>query len=198
MLAEPPPVTTRGRRCRHRRRGQAPLGLSTRRSPTPSLRLPCPPPRHPCLPDTLDADHTFEAAKYIPVCGNTAAMLQDSWLSDFFAVTGDRANHRGQFLCDGVANCQLSAAAVAGMCGGGGNAAGGCCGPKPAAAPAARGCCSNPRPVARSGSRHKMAAGAGNGDAAAGNGNGGGCGPARSNSGGCCPPRGGGGGGGCC
>ncbi|KAI9219653.1 methyltransferase type 11 [Blastocladiella britannica] len=45
----------------------------------------------------LDAGHNFEAHKPMLVCGNTAAMVQETWLSPHFTVTGDRSRHFGLF-----------------------------------------------------------------------------------------------------
>ena len=109
---------------------------------------------HKTQTDKLDADHVFAAGKTAAVCGNTASMLEESWLAPHFTVTGDRSAHKGQFLCAGVANCALSAATVAAMAAAG-DSGGGCCGPKagaaaakPAAAKAAAGsgCCA-PKPA---------------------------------------------------
>ncbi|KAI3425190.1 hypothetical protein D9Q98_008959 [Chlorella vulgaris] len=63
----------------------------------------------------LDDHHTFQAGKWYEVCGNTAAMVGDSWMGKHFEVVGDRSTHYGLFAC----------------------------GPAPAAAPAAPGgaCC---------------------------------------------------------
>jgi arsenite methyltransferase len=47
----------------------------------------------------LDNHHVFETNKPALVCGNTAAMLQDSWLAPHFTVTGDRSTHYGVFDC---------------------------------------------------------------------------------------------------
>lgn len=53
----------------------------------------------------LDNHHTFNSNVSVPVCGNTASMLSDSWLSPHFDVQGDRSKHKGLF------NCQTSSAA---------------------------------------------------------------------------------------
>ncbi|KAI8471132.1 MAG: S-adenosyl-L-methionine-dependent methyltransferase [Monoraphidium minutum] len=90
---------------------------------------------------TLDSDHVFAAGASVRVCGNTASMVGDSWLSDHFTIIGDRSVHHGQFVCGDAANCGLSAAAAAPAAASGN----GCCPPKAAAAPAPQaaggGCC---------------------------------------------------------
>ncbi|GAB4324762.1 MAG: methyltransferase domain-containing protein [Candidatus Sumerlaeia bacterium] len=48
----------------------------------------------------LDDHHVFEEARPLRVCGNTAAMLQDTRLARFFHVTGDRSRHFGLFPCE--------------------------------------------------------------------------------------------------
>ncbi|GBF94952.1 arsenite methyltransferase [Raphidocelis subcapitata] len=106
---------------------------------------------------TLDCDHTFKAGATARVCGNTAAMLEDSWLAPHFTVMGDRSTHQGQFDC-GPGNCVLSALSVASLAGGGGG--GSCCAPKPAAAAAAKGgdsCCA-PKPAAAAAAKGGAAA----------------------------------------
>ena len=68
----------------------------------------------------LDDHHRFVAGKPMLVCGNSAAMVGDSWLAKHFDVRGDRAVHYGLFDCaDSVAP---AAAATAGAA-----SAGGCC-----------------------------------------------------------------------
>eukprot|EP00455_Lapot_gusevi_P052496 TRINITY_DN7992_c0_g1_i2.p1 TRINITY_DN7992_c0_g1~~TRINITY_DN7992_c0_g1_i2.p1 ORF type:complete len:185 (-),score=37.31 TRINITY_DN7992_c0_g1_i2:6-509(-) len=56
------------------------------------------------LPDAphqfvLDDHHTFQTNKRELVCGNTAAMLADSWLGPHFLIEGDRSIHYGLFDC---------------------------------------------------------------------------------------------------
>ena len=48
----------------------------------------------------LDDHHTFAAGKPKLVCGNTAAMLQDTRYSKHFKVQGNRSTHFGAFDCD--------------------------------------------------------------------------------------------------
>eukprot|EP00887_Chlorella_sp_A99_P002978 scaffold24.g2978.t1 len=47
----------------------------------------------------LDDHHTFQTSKWYEVCGNTAAMVGDSWLGRHFEVVGDRSTHYGLFAC---------------------------------------------------------------------------------------------------
>ena len=47
----------------------------------------------------LDDHHTFYANKPALVCGNTASMLEDTWLGSYFDVVGDRETHYGLFDC---------------------------------------------------------------------------------------------------
>ena len=45
----------------------------------------------------LDDHHVFETGKWYEVCGNTAAMVGESWTKDHFDVIGDRSTHSGLF-----------------------------------------------------------------------------------------------------
>ena len=47
----------------------------------------------------LDDHHIFLKAKPMPVCGNTAAMLEKTRYAKHFKLIGDRATHYGQFCC---------------------------------------------------------------------------------------------------
>ncbi|MBI5663826.1 MAG: methyltransferase type 11, partial [Nitrospirae bacterium] len=47
----------------------------------------------------LDDHHIFMTGKPVPVCGNTASMLQETRLARHFKVTGDRSVHYGPFGC---------------------------------------------------------------------------------------------------
>lgn len=47
----------------------------------------------------LDATHAFEAGRPVPVCRNTALMLQGSRYARHFRVEGDGATHYGLFDC---------------------------------------------------------------------------------------------------
>jgi arsenite methyltransferase len=48
---------------------------------------------------TLDDHHMFETVKPMLVCGNTAAMVQETRYGRHFTVTGDRSQHFGPFPC---------------------------------------------------------------------------------------------------
>jgi ubiquinone/menaquinone biosynthesis C-methylase UbiE len=47
----------------------------------------------------LDDHHLFERGKYYEVCGNTAAMIQETRFSEHFEVVGNRNTHYGLFDC---------------------------------------------------------------------------------------------------
>lgn len=47
----------------------------------------------------LDDHHTFVKGKPMLVCGNTAAMLEETRFGQHFRVTGDRSVHFGAFDC---------------------------------------------------------------------------------------------------
>jgi len=47
----------------------------------------------------LDDHHRFLTGKPMLVCGNTAAMLQNTRFSEYFTVIGDRSVHYGAFDC---------------------------------------------------------------------------------------------------
>lgn len=47
----------------------------------------------------LDDHHRLYTGKPMLVCGNTAAMVQETRFGDHFNVTGDRSNHFGPFDC---------------------------------------------------------------------------------------------------
>jgi hypothetical protein len=47
----------------------------------------------------LDDHHTFYTNKPVLVCGNTASMLEETWLNHYFEVVGDRETHYGIFDC---------------------------------------------------------------------------------------------------
>lgn len=47
----------------------------------------------------LDDHHTFHKGKPMLVCGNSAAMVQDTRFSEHFKVDGDRSVHYGVFDC---------------------------------------------------------------------------------------------------
>jgi len=47
----------------------------------------------------LDQQHTFEIGRPLRVCGNTAAMVEESRYAPHFRVHGDRSVHFGPFDC---------------------------------------------------------------------------------------------------
>jgi len=47
----------------------------------------------------LDNHHVFEKNKPARVCGNTANMVEKSWLKKYFTVQGDTSVHYGRFDC---------------------------------------------------------------------------------------------------
>jgi len=67
---------------------------------------------------SLDDHHRLETGKPFLVCGNTAAMLGETWLGAHFEIYGDRSTHYGLFDC-GPAPVAVS--------GGDAPANGGCC-----------------------------------------------------------------------
>lgn len=73
-------------------------------------------PEHPKCFD-LDEQHRFEAGKPVLVCGNTAAMLQETRYAPHFQITGDRSVHYGPF----------EGGPDAGMMDGPGDSGGSCC-----------------------------------------------------------------------
>ncbi len=63
----------------------------------------------------LDDHHLFEAGRPMLVCGNSAAMVQDTRYGTYFEVTGDRSTHFGLFDCEPAPSPS------------GGETSGGCC-----------------------------------------------------------------------
>lgn len=47
----------------------------------------------------LDDHHLFEKGRPVPVCGNTAAMLEETRYAPHFKIIGDRSTHYGLFDC---------------------------------------------------------------------------------------------------
>ncbi|HSA59207.1 MAG TPA: methyltransferase domain-containing protein [bacterium] len=47
----------------------------------------------------LDDHHLFEKGRPVPVCGNTAAMLEETRYGPHFKIIGDRSTHYGLFDC---------------------------------------------------------------------------------------------------
>ncbi len=69
---------------------------------------------------TLDDHHVFRTGMPVLVCGNTAAMLQETRFAPHFDVAGDRSTHYGLFDC-------APGAAAPGAAGADAGAAGACC-----------------------------------------------------------------------
>jgi len=68
----------------------------------------------------LDDHHVFERDRPLLVCGNSAAMVGESWLKEHFRIEGDHSTHFGLFPgCGGI---QVTASA-----GGSGDCADGAC-----------------------------------------------------------------------
>ena len=66
----------------------------------------------------LDDHHVFERGKAMPVCANTAMMLQSTRYGEYFKITGDMKTHFGLFDCGPTTNSAGSADA---------NSVGACC-----------------------------------------------------------------------
>jgi ubiquinone/menaquinone biosynthesis C-methylase UbiE len=67
----------------------------------------------------LDDHHLFKTGLPMLVCGNSAAMVQDTRYGKHFRVTGDRSTHFGPFDCGPLASAATggtSAAAPSGAC----------------------------------------------------------------------------------
>lgn len=63
----------------------------------------------------LDDHHLFEAQRPERVCGNTAAMLEDTRFREHFDVTGDRSTHFGLFDCSATLASQQYAGSESDM-----------------------------------------------------------------------------------
>ena len=64
-------------------------------------------PQHPRV-FALDPEHAFEVGKPERVCGNSAAMVQDTRFERHFEVLGDRSHHFGLFPCAPTADHGVS------------------------------------------------------------------------------------------
>lgn len=61
----------------------------------------------------LDDHHLFEKGRPMLVCGNSAAMVQDTRFGKYFTITGDRTTHFGLFDCgDATVSVDAENAAV--------------------------------------------------------------------------------------
>jgi arsenite methyltransferase len=65
---------------------------------------------------TLDDHHVFQAGKWYEVCGNTSAMVGESWLGKHFEIIGDRSTHYGVFACGTAPKAVNAVAAPGGAC----------------------------------------------------------------------------------
>lgn len=63
----------------------------------------------------LDDHHLFEKGRPMLVCGNSAAMVQETRFGKYFTVTGDRSTHFGLFDC-GDATVNVEGESAAGAC----------------------------------------------------------------------------------
>lgn len=64
----------------------------------------------------LDDHHIFTTGKPMLVCGNTAAMLEETRYSTHFKVTGDRSIHFGAFNCEPPDGIQRDETSIGGCC----------------------------------------------------------------------------------
>ena len=61
----------------------------------------------------LDDHHLFEKGRPLLVCGNSAAMVEETRYGKYFTITGDRSTHFGLFDCgDSTINIESEGAAV--------------------------------------------------------------------------------------
>jgi len=65
---------------------------------------------------SLDDHHRLEKGKVFPVCGNSAAMLGETWLGQHFDIVGDRNVHYGLFDCGPNPVAVSSSTAAAASC----------------------------------------------------------------------------------
>lgn len=63
----------------------------------------------------LDDHHLFEKGRPMLVCGNSAAMIQETRFGKYFTVTGDRSTHFGLFDC-GDSTIATEGESTAGAC----------------------------------------------------------------------------------
>jgi hypothetical protein len=67
----------------------------------------------------LDDHHVFKTGQPMLVCGNSAAMVQDTRYGKHFKVTGDHSTHFGPFDCGPLASAatgSTGSAAPSGAC----------------------------------------------------------------------------------
>ncbi len=60
----------------------------------------------------LDDHHVFETGRPMRVCGNTAAMLEETRYAEHFTIIGDRSTHFGAFDCSPSTNNPAPSTAV--------------------------------------------------------------------------------------
>ncbi len=72
----------------------------------------------PCQPNqfVLDDHHTFETGRPMLVCGNTAAMVEQTRYAEHFRVLGDTSQHFGIFDCGTAPATAAKADALPGGC----------------------------------------------------------------------------------
>ena len=64
----------------------------------------------------LDDHHTFEEGRPMLVCGNSAAMVEETRFGKHFRVAGDRSRHFGLFDCAPAPSAGADAACATGCC----------------------------------------------------------------------------------
>jgi ubiquinone/menaquinone biosynthesis C-methylase UbiE len=64
----------------------------------------------------LDDHHIFKTGEPVPVCGNSASMLEETRYSSHFEVIGDRSTHLGKFPCDCAADVTKNEGSSSGCC----------------------------------------------------------------------------------
>ncbi|WP_421773873.1 methyltransferase domain-containing protein [Gracilimonas sp.] len=64
----------------------------------------------------LDDHHIFETGKPMLVCGNTAAMIEETRYGNHFKIVGNRSTHFGAFDCEPAGQSTSSEAAIGGCC----------------------------------------------------------------------------------
>ena len=65
---------------------------------------------------SLDDHHTFEIGRPERVCGNTAAMLQQTRFAPYFEVVGDTSTHYGVFDCGPTISAKQRSSPQTGCC----------------------------------------------------------------------------------
>ncbi len=65
---------------------------------------------------TLDDHHIFQLGKPMLVCGNTAAMLEETRFSNYFTISGNRNTHYGAFDCGDAPTLSAGETSTLGAC----------------------------------------------------------------------------------